>query len=276
MNYTEKIRKAKWNMPVRIISKIKRIIIKKFEFYQISSDFQNNKMKEEGFDREKGLAKLNGVLNKLFGKAYDENDGMFSEHLVLLAAISVGYQIKNILEIGTFDGRTALILSYLFPESKITTIDLPSQDQAFSGSYGRENQVESFTKKRNENLDKAKNVVFREMNSIALVNSNDNYDLIWIDGAHGYPVVAMDIINAYRNCKEEGIILIDDIWTDVNVSDKLYKSSGGYESLNVLLDANLIKKFLLFHKRLGGIYNYPEAKKYVGMFRKKSWQMTKS
>lgn len=268
MNYIEKIRKAKWNIRSRIISKIKRAIIKKCGFYRVPSDSQNNKMKEEGFDREKGLAKLNCVLNKLFGKDYDENDGMFSEHLVLLAAISVGYQIKNILEIGTFDGRTAVILSYLFPDSRITTIDLPSQDQIFSESYGRENQVESFAKKRNENLAKAKNIVFTEMNSIALVNSNEKYDLIWIDGAHGYPVVAMDIINAYRNCSEEGIILIDDIWTDVNVSDKMYKSSGGYESLNVLLDANLIKKFVLFYKRLGGIYNYPEAKKYVGMFRK--------
>ena len=53
-------------------------------------------------------------------KPYDENDGMFSEHLVLISSISVSnLNIKRVLEVGTHDGRTALILSRLFLRQKL-------------------------------------------------------------------------------------------------------------------------------------------------------------
>ena len=50
---------------------------------------------------------------------------MISNHYLLIAAISLKYlNIKNILEIGTFDGYCSSFLSYCFKGSKITTIDL--------------------------------------------------------------------------------------------------------------------------------------------------------
>ena len=36
------------------------------------------------------------------------------------------------------------------------------------------------------------------MNSLELINHERTYDLIWIDGAHGYPMVCIDIINSLR------------------------------------------------------------------------------
>ena len=69
------------------------------------------------------------------------------------------------------------------------------------------------------------------------------FDLIWIDGAHGYPIVAMDIINSYRLGNSGAFILIDDIWKKGNLSDKMYKSIGGYESLKSLYEAKLINNF---------------------------------
>ena len=60
-------------------------------------------------------------------KSYNENDGMFSEHLILISAISVSRaNIKRVLEIGTHNGRTALILSHLFrtPKSLVLTCHL--------------------------------------------------------------------------------------------------------------------------------------------------------
>lgn len=70
-----------------------------------------------------------------------------------------------------------------------------------------------------------------------------NLNLVWIDGAHGYPVVAMDVINSYRLLNDGGIAFIDDTWTSTKVSHKLYKSVGGLESLEDLSDAGLIEKF---------------------------------
>ena len=42
------------------------------------------------------------------------------------------------------------------------------------------------------------NVKFKQMNSIKLTYEQDEFDLIWIDGAHGYPFVTFDILNSLR------------------------------------------------------------------------------
>jgi hypothetical protein len=93
--------------------------------------------------------------------------------------------------------------------------------------------------------------------------------LIWIDGAHGYPVVPMDIINSYRLCSKGGFVLVDDIFVTVNTSDSYYKSVGGFKTLTALKVSKLITDFTLFNKRLGGHHNLKSEKKYVGLFQKK-------
>ena len=194
---------------------------------------------------------------------------MFSEHLLLLAAVSAKENAAmNILEIGTFDGRTSLILGKLFPKSKILTIDLPHTDTEFTNSYNRNASVAAFLETRKSNLEQATNVTFEAMNSLGLSKSEGSFDLIWIDGAHGYPVVAMDVVNSYRLAKPGGYVLIDDIWTKTAKSDSMYNSVGGFESLTALSEARLIESFTLFPKRLGGLFNYPGQQKFVGLFRK--------
>ena len=64
---------------------------------------------------------------------------MYSEHLIIFTAISLkNHNIKNILEIGTYDGKTSTILSKLFPFSKVTTIDLNDDDPMFVNTYSRQ------------------------------------------------------------------------------------------------------------------------------------------
>ncbi len=194
---------------------------------------------------------------------------MFSEHLVLLAAIAASDEkITNILEIGTFDGRTALILSRLFPNANILTIDLPATDDEFKSTYDRNTNAQAFSTQRNAYLDKCNRIEFREMNSIALSQETGGFDLIWIDGAHGYPVVAMDIINAFRLCNDGGFALIDDVWTSTDFSDRYYKSTGALECMLELKNAGLISGFTLVPKRLGASFNLPREKKFVGYIRK--------
>ena len=193
---------------------------------------------------------------------------MFSEHLVLLASISVDRKNYRILEIGTYDARTALLLSRLFSEGEIVTIDLPSDDALFNDSYDRTGAVTEFINVRDENLKRAENVVFYQKNSLALALDDQSFDLIWVDGAHGYPVVSMDIINAFRLCSEQGWVLIDDVWTSISKSDAMYKSVASFESLGALVHAGLIEDFTLIPKRLGSFFNIRTRRKYVGMFKK--------
>ena len=53
------------------------------------------------------------------------------------------------------------------------------------------------------------------MNSLELSVANNNIprqDLIWVDGAHGYPVVSADITNSIRLMNNKTILMCDDIW----------------------------------------------------------------
>ena len=256
------------NFSKRIYRRLFLEYVKKFPRYKINTFDQDQIFDEIGLSRSDGLTKLNNVLMQYFDENFDETMGMYSEHLVLLSSISCqNKSIKNILEIGTFDGKTALILSKIFEDANILTIDLPAKASDFKSTYARQGACQTFVENRNKNLEN-KRIKFLEANSITLANAEEKYDLIWVDGAHGYPIVSMDIVNSYRLCRKDGYVLIDDVWEQVDYSDKYYKSIAAHESLSELKIAKLINDFYLIPKRLGGEWNLLWEKKYVGFFRR--------
>ena len=231
---------------------------------------QNELFLCNNFDRDEGIRLINEVCLDLFNKEFNEDDGMFAEHLVLFACISLSqkFNINNILEIGTFDGRTAAIFSRLFPNASITTIDLEVDSENYIDTYDRSQNYQEFNHKRDSLLSHFQNVSFKELNSINLANFEANsFDLIWIDGAHGYPIIAMDIVNSIRLVNSEGVIMIDDVFTKNKINHPFYKSIGAYESLLALQEAKSIDGFILFLKRVGYKHNISNSQKYVGFIR---------
>ena len=232
---------------------------------------QNALYKIIDFSREMGHSRLNTLCLQLFNEAYDEDQGMFSEHLILLACLSIKNDktdsIKEILEIGTYDGKTAFLLSKLFPNAVITTIDLEDSSEDLLNTYQRASYLKDFIAKRNALLKNGENIKFVQMNSMNLINVEDSkYDLIWIDGAHGYPVVTSDIVNALRLSKIGGHILVDDVIIKSKKNDAIYRSIAAHETLISLKKAGLVSKFLLFNKRLSSKYNF--RPKFVAYFNK--------
>ena len=200
------------------------------------------------------------------------NNTMSSEHEIIFSSLSaVNNNINNILEIGTHNGKNAFLLSKLFPLANITTIDLEEDNQDFKSYYNRQklNERDIFIKNRNEVLKKSKNIFFIEKNSVKLTLDNSKYDLIWIDGAHGYPVVTIDIINSIKLIKPDGIILCDDVWVKKpRDQDSMYNSIASYETLNILQKSNIIFFYLLY-KRLEKYNNSnPEKRKFVAFIKK--------
>ena len=245
----------------------KFIKIIKVEFHEYRYPSKNRikdlnktyKLCELNGGREKYIKVLNKSLISLGYPKYDEAKGMYSEHLIIFAAISQENKIfKNILEIGTFDGKTATILASLFPYSKITTIDLPDKDPTFINSYRRKDNFANFIKKRNKLISSFKNINFIPMNSLELsLTKNTNIpkqDLIWVDGAHGYPIVGADITNAIGLMHKESILMCDDILKNTKLNDNLYCSTAGFETLSSFTNANIIKTYF-FNKRIGKLFN---------------------
>jgi predicted O-methyltransferase YrrM len=230
---------------------------------------QNDAFLSLGLDRGKGLNRLNTVLVDIYGVSYSEKRGMWSEHLLIFAAIATSERaVGNILEIGTFNGETVRILSALFPSSQILTVDLPFSEIKKTNMYQYETKNSQLILKRNGNLKSLSNVKFIEKNSLTLMNTATSFDLIWVDGDHSYPVAAIDIANAVRMLNPDGIGICDDVYLDAKEGQLDGRSKASIETLKSLNDAGLIS-YELVRKRIGGYFNFPAFnKKYLGIIKK--------
>ena len=259
--------------------KIPKKILNKLNYYFSYKKYNQNFFEEEqnkifehfGLNRQEGIKKLTSTKKNLDFKL--RNSGMSSEHEVIFSSLSnsKNKSFPDILEIGTFDGYNSLLLSNLFPNSKIDTIDLSETDDDFVNFYNRKDNINKFIQDRNIILSKNKNINFSPLNSLKLLNYKKKYDLIWIDGAHGYPVVCIDIINSLHILKENGLILCDDVHLKLNQSnsDIMYSSIATYETLNELKKQDLIN-FRLIYKRLSAQHNSIENKrKFIAIVSKK-------
>ena len=201
------------------------------------------------------LSYENGL--NLFDKIYSEQlikiGKPSSQHQVLFSSISLNKKIKTILEIGTFDGNNIKFLSTLFPKASIVSVDLEDDNKLFTKSYGRDDQRKraSFIEYRNTVLNTCENVEFIKKNSIKyLFDNKKNFDLIWIDGAHGYPFVTIDITNCLKVLSSDGFLICDDIYKKIEKSDSFYRSEAAMQTLTSYLNAKVILEFNLIFKRL--------------------------
>ena len=273
------------NLFIKIINnlarphKIPKKILNKLNYYFSYKKYNQNFFEEEQnkiyehfcLNRQEGIKKLISTKRDLDFKLRDSD--MSSEHEVIFSSLSLSknQSFSDILEIGTFDGFNSLLLSNLFRNSNIDTIDLSETDDDFVNFYYRKDKINKFVQDRNIILSKNKNINFSPLNSLKLLNYKKKYDLIWIDGAHGYPVVCIDIINSLHILKENGLILCDDVCLKLNQSnsDIMYSSIATYETLNELKKQDLID-FRLIYKRLSPEHNCVEnTRKFVAIVFKK-------
>ena len=113
-------------------------------------------------------------------------------------------------------------------------------------------QIQSFQRIKNQ---------ISSINSVQLINSDNTFDLIWIDlnmrsGNCGYN-------KFFRMINEEGWIFID-VWQRVDSEDN--SEAQLHEKLN-FKDSNLISNFNLIPKRLGHDFNL-SWEKFIGLFQK--------
>lgn len=226
-----------------------------------------------GLDIEAGRARLDAVLDEIGSRPFDHVDGDDSVHWLLFASLSLtdaGQSFRDILEIGTFRGKTAVILKLLFPQARVVTCDLPPDDPILASSYGRDDPalMRAHQERRDANVSR-EGITLVEANSFFLPERAPGpYDLIWVDGGHVFPEIAWDICNAWHMCRPGGIMMFDDIYTHPDGGDGIY---GNYDACRTLeyLAARTKSEPLYFPKRHTPAWSADaRQRKYVALARK--------
>ncbi len=253
-------------IPGKAIGKIQRVYA---GFRYDENEFiteQEKKFSKIGLDYSSTHSELEAIYEKDSRLKVD----MTSCHHNLFVALSKKYKFNKILEIGTHSGSGATLLSILFPDAKISTIDLPDNHPVFLDTYNRSSSKERlcFIKNRDTLLSNRNNIEFKQINSLELIFSDEVFDLIWVDGAHGYPVVTIDIINSLRLINKGGFVVCDDVYKRVRKSDEMYSSIASYRTIEELSGANLINYSLIL-KRTIKPWGHKILRKYIAVLQKK-------
>lgn len=235
-----------------------------------TKDKEIEKFEHYDLNYSKAIQKLDAILKELNMNSFQSQKGMASLHWVIFCALSENNNIQNILELGTFDGLTTLIISKIFPNANITTIDLPEDDPIFINTYKRDDEKyrEEFIRRQKENTS-ADNITFIKKNSFFLQDVVDEkFDLIWVDAGHLYPEISWDICNSYHLCNKNGWLMYDDVIPNTN-KYSAYDSSDSYKILNYVC-RRMKNKMTLFLKRLDPEFSAnPIRRKYIAVINKK-------
>lgn len=144
--------------------------------------------------------------------------------------------VRNILEIGTGPGRSTVVFAKLFPEATVYTVDIPKGDPEYQKSWA--SRGNSIRGEIANNLNQP-NIKSYKVNSFFLptLTLPNQFEIIYVDGGHEYPVVAWDIMFSYHRLSRGGFLFMHDYnavtrelpavkemvhWIDIRVKEKVF------------------------------------------------------
>jgi predicted O-methyltransferase YrrM len=257
------------NLPSRVSGRWRQVFGNE-EFFlteERCQAFQCDAFRRVGLDWVEAKQHLRQVIDGSGIPAFNElND---SQHWVLFAGIAAQRpSVRRVLEIGTFDATFTRVLTSLFPNADIVTIDLPDQDAQVRQSYGRDEQrmFNKFLERRTENLNNSR-IQFIQRNAFFLPELRMGlFDLIWLDGDHTFPALSWDFCNSFHALERDGMIVCDDVFrypSDINNAKADNKAV-----LDYLVDREICKvEYIL--KRSARVHAAdPRHRKYLGVLQK--------
>ena len=158
----------------------------------------------------------------------------------------------DILEIGSWEGRSAIFFLHYFPSAEISCVDTwKGSDEHFTDENLKniETLFDSNIAPFGERVRKFKGT---SLQFFAGTDMCEKYDLVYVDGSHHADDVMCDILNAFRCLKPNGLMICDDyLWNwypDARdnpafaIHYLLKQKKGKYKILNVTGYQITIKK----------------------------------
>ena len=192
---------------------IKNFLLRlKFFPHRIKSNFLKRKIKDYGKNDFNSFKEL--VRNKNFNSRWFLNNFLVFNYFFP----EDRKKFFDFLEIGSFEGMSALYVLNFFKNSKVTCVDL--WDIKHINKENLEYNFDLIEKNFDQNL---KGFKFKKIKDYSvkalqeLKKSNYYFDFIYIDGSHEGKAIYDDAFEAFHILKKNGLLIFDDI--DINKKD---------------------------------------------------------
>ncbi len=153
---------------------------------------------------------------------------MVDEGIDFLTTFVIKHQIKNVLEIGTAIGYSAIMMALANPNLKVTSIE-----------RDKERYLEALKNIKKLNLENRITLIFKDALDVKL---NDTFDLIFIDAAKGQNIHFFE--NFEKNLQNHGYIITDNI----DFHGYVAKEESEIKSHNLRALVRKIKQYITFLK----------------------------
>jgi predicted O-methyltransferase YrrM len=201
-------------------SKSSFFVIFIFLITKIKNIFKKSKIKSEKEKNKKFIIKKN-ITNDYFSS----NAFYFYE---LLNKLPKDFKY---LEIGSYQGNSAMYVARNFPDSNVACVDLWQPVEEYEGKdFNIIEKNFDFNTKDLNNINKIKS-----NSDDFFIRNKITFDFIYIDGNHRFDYVLRDCKNSWKFLKEDGFLVCDDYIWDY------------YEDIK-LNPCFAINKFLIFKK----------------------------
>ena len=149
-------------------------------------------------------------LNKKYSFKYRD---WFSDNINVWKKFLSNVNNIKYLEIGTFEGRSALFISEFENSRKIVCVDpYIDYNEIERYDFKMENVYESVKEKISKIKNKDINLIKKTSDEFFLENK-ESFNVIYIDGSHHHEDVKKDFINSMNCLEKNGILICDDfLW----------------------------------------------------------------
>ena len=198
--------------------------------------------------------KSNAIEKIVYNNFITENEKnkWFCNNLYFLKNnLPKNFNPENILEIGSFEGRSAIFFTNFYPNSLISCVDTweGSDEHKNFNFFKIENNFNNNTKYlvKSNRLKK-----YKKTSDIFFSENNIHFDLIYIDGDHSSEQLCKDIYNSWKFLKKNGILVVDDyVWwfyKDIFKNPAFTINKFITEKLNQIKDLIVWKQVIIFKK----------------------------
>ena len=191
---------------------------------------------------------LLGHFNSKFG------DGHSAEWIKVFQREQLRNKKLDILEIGSWEGRSTIFFLHYFPGARITCVDTWKGSDEHSTDENLKNIEVLFDSNVEQFRSRVEKIKGTSLQFFGNSDLTEKYDLVYVDGSHHADDVMCDILNGFRCLKPNGLMICDDyLWNwypaardnpAIAIHYLLRQKRGKYKILNVTGYQITVKKLV--------------------------------